>query len=78
MGVPGHLTCLHIQRNLHKDREPTVSTLYETTDWFKTGKKKYNKAVYCHPYLTYMQNARLGESQARIKIAGGDGTYLYL
>ena len=38
--------------------------------------KEYVKAVYCHPaYLTYMQklimlNARLGEAQAGIKIAG--------
>ena len=39
-------------------------------------KKEYVKAVYCHPvYLTYMQkyimqNARLDEAQAGIKIAG--------
>ena len=38
--------------------------------------KDYHKAVYCHPaYLTYMEkyimwNARLDESQARIKTAG--------
>ena len=36
--------------------------------------KEYVKAVYCHPaYLTYMQNmqnARLDEAQAGIKIAG--------
>ena len=32
--------------------------------------KEYVKVVYCHPaYLTYMQNARLDEAQARIKIA---------
>ena len=32
--------------------------------------KKYVKAVYRHPaYLTYMQNARLHEAQARIRIA---------
>ena len=40
---------------------------------FKLG-KKYVKAVHCHPaYLTYiqyiMQNARLDEAQAVIKIA---------
>ena len=37
-------------------------------------RKEYVKAVYCHPaYLTYMhimQNARLDEAQAGIKIAG--------
>ena len=39
--------------------------------------KEYNKALCCHPiYLTYMhheytmQNARLDDSQAGIKIAG--------
>ena len=42
---------------------------------YKSG-KEYVKAVYCHPvYLTYMQkyimqNARLDEAQARIKITG--------
>ena len=39
----------------------------------KTGSKlgkEYVKAVYCHPaYLTYMQNARLDEAEAGIKIA---------
>ena len=42
----------------------------------KSG-KEYVKAVYCHPaYLTYkqskyiMQNARLDEAQAGVKIAG--------
>ena len=37
---------------------------------YKLG-KKYIKAVYCHlAYLTYiMQNARLDEAQAGIKIA---------
>ena len=41
--------------------------------------KEYNKALCCHPiYLTYMhheyimQNARLDDSQAGIKIAGGN------
>ena len=37
--------------------------------------KEYIKAIYCHPaYLTYaeynMQNARLDEAQAGIKIVG--------
>ena len=36
----------------------------------KSG-KEYIKAPYCHlAYLTYMQNARLDEAQAGIKIAG--------
>ena len=33
--------------------------------------KEYIKAVYCHSaYLTDMQNARLDEAQAGIKISG--------
>ena len=44
------------------------------------SEKEYIKAVYCHPaYLTYMQsaeyiirNAGLEETQAGIKIAGGN------
>ena len=39
----------------------------------KTGsklEKEYIKAVHCHTvYLTYMQNARLDEAEAGIKIA---------
>ena len=32
--------------------------------------KEYVKAVYCHSsYLTFMQNARLNEAQAGVKIA---------
>ena len=42
--------------------------------------KEYVKAVYCHPaYLTYMhimQNARLDEAQAGIKIAGRNNNNL--
>ena len=45
----------------------------------KSG-KEYVKAVYCHPaYLTYMhimQNARLDEAQAGIKIAGRNNNNL--
>ena len=32
--------------------------------------KEYVKVVYCHPvYLTYMQNSKLDEAQAGIKLA---------
>ena len=74
MGLSGHLTCL--LRNLYAGQEATARTGHGTTDWFQSG-KEYVKAVYCHPaYLTYkqskytMQNARLDEAQAGIKIAG--------
>ena len=36
MGIPDHLTCL--LRNLYAGQEATVTTGYETTDGFKTGK----------------------------------------
>ena len=60
MGIREHLTCL--LRNLHAGQETTVRTRHETID----------KAVYSHPaYLTYiMQNVKLDEAQAGIKIAG--------
>ena len=46
--------------------EPDIE---QQTD-YKLG-KEYIKAVYCHSaYLTDMQNARLDEAQAGIKIAG--------
>ena len=74
MGIPDHLTC--VLRNLYAGQEATVRTGHGTTDWFPSG-KEYVKAVYCHPaYVTYkqskytMQNARLDEAQAGIKIAG--------
>ena len=54
-GIADHLTCL--LRNLYAGQEGTVRTRYGTTDWFQIGKKKYSKAVYCHPaYLTYLQS----------------------
>ena len=74
MGMPDHLTCL--LRNLCAGQEATVRTRRGTTDWFQIG-KEYIKAVYifspclfnfCAEYI--MQNARLDEAQAGIKIAG--------
>ena len=73
MGISDHLTCL--LKNLYAGQEATVRTGHGTTDWLQIG-KEYVMAVYCHPvYLTYMreyimQNARLDEAQAGIKIAG--------
>ena len=74
MGIPDHLACL--LRNLCAGQEATVRTRRGTTDWFQIG-KEYIKAVYifspclfnfCAEYI--MQNARLDEAQAGIKIAG--------
>ena len=70
MGMPDHLTCL--LRNLHAGQEATVRTRHGTTDWFKL--EKGVQQSYCHPVYLYaqyiMQNARLDELQAEIKIAG--------
>ena len=66
MGIPDHLTCL--LRILYAGKEATVRTGHGTTI-SKLG-KEYIKATFCHPaYLTSVQNARLDEAQAEIKIA---------
>ena len=73
MGIPDHLTCL--LRNLHEGQEATVRTGLGTTDWFQIG-KGVKKGCILSPclfnlYAEYiMQNARLDEAQAGIKIAG--------
>ena len=72
MGIPDHLTCL--LRNLYADQEATVRTGHGTIDWFQIGK---GVGQGCIPspclfnlYAEYlMQNARLDEAQAGIKIA---------
>ena len=75
MGTPNHLTCL--LRNLYIGQEAAVRTGCGTTDWFKVGKGVY-KGCMLSPrlfnlYAEYiMQNARLYEAQAGIKIARGN------
>ena len=71
MRIPDHLTCL--LRNLYGGQEATVRTGHATTDWFKIGKGVHQGYVLppClfNLYSEYtMQNARMDESQARIKI----------
>ena len=73
MGIPDHLTCL--LRNLYADQEATVRTGHGTIDCFQIGKGV--RQVYIlspclfNLYEAYsMQNARLHEAQAGIKIAG--------
>ena len=73
MGIPDHLPCL--LRNLYAGQEATVRTEHGTTDWFQIG-KGIHKGCALSPclfnlYAEYiMQNARLDEAQAGIKIAG--------
>ena len=55
MGVTDHLTCL--LRNLYGSQE-AIEPEMEHLIGSKLG-KEYNKAVNCHPYLTYMQNVCL-------------------
>ena len=51
MGIPDHLTCL--LRNLYAGQEQLELDTEQQTG-SKSG--KYVKAIYCHPYLTYMQS----------------------
>ena len=73
MGIPDHLTCL--LRNLYAGQEATVRTGHGTMDWFQTGKGVHQGYILSpclfNLYAEYiMQNARLDEAQARIKIDG--------
>ena len=73
MGIPDHLTCL--LRNLYTSQEAIVRTRHETTDWFKIGKGVHQGCILSPRLLNLdaeyiMQNARLDEAQAGIKILG--------
>ena len=73
MGIPDHLTCL--LRNLYAGQEATVRTGHGTTDWFQIEKGVPQGCILSpclfNLYAEYsMQNARLDEAQAGIKIAG--------
>ena len=72
MGIPDHLTCL--LRNLYAGQEATGRTGYGTTDWFQIGKGVRQGFIMSlclyNLYAEYiMQNARLDEAEAGIKIA---------
>ena len=73
MGIPDHFTCL--LRKLYPGQEATVRTGHGTTDWFQIGKGVRQGCILSpslfNIYAEYiMQNARLNEAQAGIKIAG--------
>ena len=74
MGIPDHLTCL--LRNLYAGQEATVRTEHGTMDWFQTGKgvcvcQGYILSTCLFNFYTeyIMQNTRLDEAQAEIKIS---------
>ena len=72
MGIPGHLICL--LRNLLAGQEAAVRTGHGTTDWFQIEKGVHQGCMLlpclCNLYTEYiMQNVRLVEAQAGIKIA---------
>ena len=70
--IPDHLTCL--LRNLYAGQEATIRTGHGTADWFQIGKGVCQGSILSpclfNLYAEYlMQNARLDEAQAGIKIA---------
>ena len=72
MRILDHLTCL--LRNLYAGQEATVRTWHGTKDWLKIGTGECQGCILStclfNFYAEYiMQNARLDESQAGIKIA---------
>ena len=66
MGITNHLNCL--LRNLCAGQEATVRTGHGT-DWFQIGKRVCQGLFNLHAEYI-MQNVRLDEAQAGIKIAG--------
>ena len=72
MGTLDHLTCL--LRNLYAGQEATVRTRHGTTDWFNIGKGVPQSCILSHCLFNFyaeyiMQNTKLDEAQAVIKIA---------
>ena len=72
MGIPDHLTCL--LRKLYAGQEATVKTGHRTRDWVQTVEGVHQSSILSpclfNLHAKYvMQNARLDEAQAGIKIA---------
>ena len=71
MGILDHLTCL--LRNLYAGQEATVRTGHGATDWLQIGKGVCQGCILSPCLFTLyaeyiMQNARLDEAQAGIRI----------
>ena len=69
-------------KNLYAGQEATVKTGYGTTDWFQIGKGVCQGCILSsclfNLYAEYiMQNARLDEAQAEIKIVGNINNLRY-
>ena len=79
LGIPDHLTCL--LRNLYAGQEARVRTGHGTKDWFPIAKGVCQVCMLSpclfNLYAEYiMQNARLDEALAGIKIARGNSNNL--
>ena len=77
MGIPDHLTGLsnQVSQNPYAGQEAIVKTGHGTTNYFQIGKGVHQGCILSpclfNLYAKYlMQNARLHEAQAGIKIAG--------
>ena len=73
MGIPDHLT--NLLRNLYAGQEATVRTGHRITEWFQIRKGVHHGCILLpclfNFYVVYiMQNARLDEARAGMKIAG--------
>ena len=71
MGIPDHL--IYLLRNLYTGQEATVRTEHGITDWFQIRKGVHQGCILSpclfNLYAEYiMQNTRLDEAQAGIKI----------
>ena len=73
MGILDHLT--YLLRNLYAGQEATIKTGHGIANWFQIRKRVHQGCI-LSPFLFklhaeyIMQNARLDEPQAGIKIAG--------
>ena len=72
MRIADHITCL--LGNLYAGQEATARTRHGTMDWFKIGKGVHQGYILSpclfNLYAEYiMQNARMDESKAGVKIA---------
>ena len=76
MGMLDYLICL--LRNLYAGKQETVTTGPGTTDWIQIGNGVHQGCILSPCLFTLyaeyiMQNSRLDEAQAGIKIAGVSG-----